>query len=197
MKFYHLSTFGVSTGDSVAQGGYIGKSGQSGVGTGPHLHFAFYQVTTLNGVNYQLTDNMWSHYQSLGPTQWRNGQDLDFYKNWSNTSPYFELHAYAVDSGTSYVPSSVTIFHRKYNETSWRSSTMSQGTYDPTDFWYNFSNESAYQSGDYLYIIVRATSTLPNPEDSYPYSFAPPYYKKPDTNVANWPAINQVFHMIR
>ncbi len=37
----HLSETSLKSGDSVSQGDPIGKSGQSGMTTGPHLHWAF------------------------------------------------------------------------------------------------------------------------------------------------------------
>jgi murein DD-endopeptidase MepM/ murein hydrolase activator NlpD len=45
--YAHLSRVGVRTGQTVAQGQYIGSVGQSGWATGPHLHFEF----RVNGVH--------------------------------------------------------------------------------------------------------------------------------------------------
>ncbi|OGZ97883.1 MAG: hypothetical protein A2679_01130 [Candidatus Sungbacteria bacterium RIFCSPHIGHO2_01_FULL_54_26] len=40
--YAHLSSIGVSAGDTVERGGRIGSSGMSGYATGPHLHFSVF-----------------------------------------------------------------------------------------------------------------------------------------------------------
>jgi murein DD-endopeptidase MepM/ murein hydrolase activator NlpD len=38
-RYGHLSRIGVRTGQSIQQGGYVGNVGNTGLSTGPHLHF--------------------------------------------------------------------------------------------------------------------------------------------------------------
>lgn len=68
----HLSAYGSqSPGTTVAKGAVIGKSGQSGQVTGPHLHDEL-RVTT------SATDD-WLHWQSwlaINPTRCQSGGDL-------------------------------------------------------------------------------------------------------------------------
>ena len=45
VRYWHLSSQDVRVGDKVTAGDYIGKSGNSGISTGPHLHFE----TRVNG----------------------------------------------------------------------------------------------------------------------------------------------------
>jgi murein DD-endopeptidase MepM/ murein hydrolase activator NlpD len=51
--YYHLSSFAVSTGQSVTAGQTIAYSGNTGATSGPHLHFAVrVNGTYVNPLNY-------------------------------------------------------------------------------------------------------------------------------------------------
>jgi murein DD-endopeptidase MepM/ murein hydrolase activator NlpD len=52
--YAHLSEIGVKPGQQVQQGEIIGKVGQTGRVTGPHLHFAVYANQTLIDPAYML-----------------------------------------------------------------------------------------------------------------------------------------------
>jgi murein DD-endopeptidase MepM/ murein hydrolase activator NlpD len=55
--YAHLSKISVKPGDVVKQGDIIGKVGQTGRVTGPHLHFAVYANQTLIDPLYMLPQN--------------------------------------------------------------------------------------------------------------------------------------------
>ena len=63
----HLSSFIVSGGDEVEKGQVIAKSGKSGSGTGPHLHF---EVLENNKHVDPMTLYSGGSIQSI--TEWKN-----------------------------------------------------------------------------------------------------------------------------
>lgn len=64
--FAHLSSFNVQKGQKVKRGDMIGKSGNSGMSTGPHLH---YEVTSLDGTHKY--DPMLFIISSFSPKKYR------------------------------------------------------------------------------------------------------------------------------
>jgi len=50
-RYAHMSSIGVSSGQSVARGQQIGISGTSGCSTGPHLHFGLYTTNPWNAID--------------------------------------------------------------------------------------------------------------------------------------------------
>jgi murein DD-endopeptidase MepM/ murein hydrolase activator NlpD len=50
----HMSKIGVKTGDKISQGQVIGAVGQTGLATGPHLHYEFH----VNGTAVNPLANM-------------------------------------------------------------------------------------------------------------------------------------------
>lgn len=83
--YQHLSRTDVAVGDAVKAAQTIGLSGQSGVGTGPHLHFEIEVGTTTY-------DTTWKH--SVDPDAWLAGHVKGYHR--STHAPY----TYAGPDGT-------------------------------------------------------------------------------------------------
>lgn len=194
IHYCHLNSYAVSKGASVSAGQTVAYSGASGNVLGPHLHFAI--TSFRNG--YQMTDNMWLYYENLASNQWNAGKDIEFYKHWRQEVDSFYIEAYAMDDqnlGVPYYPTGMTIFHKKSSETTWRVSSMLASSLYPTGtYYYCFSCDGNYGAGDWVDIVVRGNSTVPNLVDGYPYAFGPPYYNRPNENVNTWPTSDGWLH---
>ena len=55
MRFGHLSSLGVRVGQKVKPGAYIGKSGNTGISSGPHLHLEIMRASS--GGRWQRTQS--------------------------------------------------------------------------------------------------------------------------------------------
>ncbi|MCD8313868.1 MAG: M23 family metallopeptidase, partial [Bacteroidales bacterium] len=65
-RYGHLSTIFVQEGDEVKRGDFIGKAGNTGRSTGPHLHYeVIYMDRTVNPINYVDLDISVAEYKSM------------------------------------------------------------------------------------------------------------------------------------
>lgn len=72
-RIAHLNSIGVSTGQWVNQGSYLGACGNSGASQGPHIHFAVYFPARWAGYIQKAGDNPWGHGMSV-PQEGMSGQ---------------------------------------------------------------------------------------------------------------------------
>ena len=68
-RYEHMSEFSVKEGDTVARGQVIGKVGQTGIATGPHLHFSvLVNDEAVNPLNYKYDNGMGNGTGAIGST---------------------------------------------------------------------------------------------------------------------------------
>lgn len=68
--YCHLNSTPMNIGQRVTAGAIIGKSGNTGNSTGPHLHLEVVLMRNINGYRYGRVDpaSVMSHYQTVGST---------------------------------------------------------------------------------------------------------------------------------
>ncbi len=73
-RLAHLNSFGVQAGQWVSQGAYLGATGNTGISSGPHIHFAiYYPAMWSSGTIIQVGSNIWGHGMSV-PQEGLSGQ---------------------------------------------------------------------------------------------------------------------------
>ena len=77
-RYLHLNSYSVKTGDSVNQGDQIGKMGNTGIGTGTHLHFEIHENgTPVDPQKYVDPSNSKANSGSSDSNKLPNTEDLE------------------------------------------------------------------------------------------------------------------------
>lgn len=65
-NYFHLSETFVNVGDKVKKGDVIGLSGNTGIGTGPHLHFEVWENTAIKSDREINCKNPENYFEEVG-----------------------------------------------------------------------------------------------------------------------------------
>jgi hypothetical protein len=174
VKYDHLSSIYVSTGQWVTKGQKVAATGDEGGVYPAHLHFGVMRDGNADGRPDQWVRNepyyRWSTY-------WDNGRMLDFtsLSTWSANKA--AIYAYSHDeTGKQPVDAGdVTIFHRKAGTSTWTATTA---TKNGDQFYVDFTGR--YPAGTTIEWMARAIRSSIKSYSSMYWAFHNPKFAQPD-----------------